>query len=515
MSTPEVGIEGITVEKNVEATPGVSPVAPSKKTVVIQDSPAPAPDAGNNESNIRSQSEKYNEGTKSKQLIHEEYNSGRNLQTILRLIEEGRARDLDEEPKHEGVPVIIIGSGPSLDEAGPLLHKWHGGIICSPSHAATLMYYGVEPTHVMTLDPFESWASFEGVDWSKTRTKLITHPGVWPDIIENWPNDILLYRQNLGRSDSFYATTQRNMYSTREGDRNKSEFLLHIRTEITVFACSPPCQLFAADRLGYGSPFLVGCDFAFSEEKDRFTEYTVKHEARTVEVGNAAPVAIPTEWEEHLHPNKHENWGDRAQEELVMTNNGLETMQVLLYYKKNMISAWRLMGATVWIVGASSITEMPKISIKRLMLEQDRLPKPRSAQWNIKASERYLASVGAFVIVTEPDAEGRVGHNFIESPDPETQVHGYMVKQHRMFICPVCGVGIEGQDDTDHTGMKCPRCGGGAMQRRFTFDIGKNMTRIRNLLAWVKEHPVEIKAVDGAGAKSQTIVTPKPPTNEA
>ena len=493
MSTPDNTPER-PFPTNVESTQEVTPVAPDTETVEIPNT-EDLNEAGNNESQIRSHSEAYNEGTKSKQLIHEEYNSGRNLEPILRMIDAGRAKDLNEEPKHTGEPVLIIGSGPSLDTALEVMKDWKYGIICSPSHASTLMYHGVEPSYVMALDPFESWSSFAGIDWSQTRTKLITHPGVWPDLIENWPNDILLYRQNLGRSDSFYATTQRNMYTTREGAREKAQFKLHIRTEITVFACSPPCQLFASDRLGYSPPFLVGVDFAFNDTHDRFTEYTVKHEAREITPGNAPPMTVPVEWEKHEHLNDGQAWGDRRQGELVTTNNGLLTTWVLLYYKKNMISAWRLMNSTVWIVGKSSITEMPKISsMRKLIIDQDRLPTPRSEAWNIKTSERYLASVGAYVIVTEPDAQGRVGHNFIESPDPEVQVHGYMVKQGRLFMCPVCGTGIEGQDDTDHSGMVCPKCNVGKMLKQFTYDIAKNMNRIRNLQAWVKEHPVELKA---------------------
>jgi hypothetical protein len=443
---------------------------------------------GNNESSIRSQSEAYNQGTKTKQLIHEEYNSGRNLAPILELIRQGRARDLDAEPKSDGKPVLIIGSGPSLDDALPNMRQWKGGIVCSPSHAATLIYHGVEPTHVMALDPFESWATFEGVDWARTRTKLVTHPAVWPDLIANWPNDVLLYRQNLGRTDSFYATTQRHMYSDRVGARDKSEFRIHIRTEVTVFACSPPCQLFVADRLGYGKFFLVGCDYAMTKEKQRFTDYTVKKGEQVIETGNAPPVTIPMEWEEHVTPNDGKPWGDRQQGQLVTTNNGLQTTQILLYYKKNTISACRLMGKTVYVVPPGSITELPTISWGKLISSQGLKAKGRSEAWMKKTTERYLAGVDAFVIETEPDAQGKIGHNFIESDDPETQVHGYMVKKSRQYGCPLCATVIEGNDDTDHTDMECPKCKEGKMARRHVFDIGKNMARIRELVLWNKKH---------------------------
>jgi hypothetical protein len=49
-----------------------------------------------------------------------------------------------------------------------------------------------------------------------------------------------------------------------------------VRTSFAIFACSPPLQLFAADKLGYGTAFLFGCDFAFPDNKERFTNWTLK-----------------------------------------------------------------------------------------------------------------------------------------------------------------------------------------------------------------------------------------------
>ena len=37
------------------------------------------------------------------------------------------------------------------------------------------MYYGIAPTYILILDPFEQWSDLSGIDWTKTNTKLITH----------------------------------------------------------------------------------------------------------------------------------------------------------------------------------------------------------------------------------------------------------------------------------------------------------------------------------------------------
>ncbi|MBW2674854.1 MAG: DUF115 domain-containing protein [Deltaproteobacteria bacterium] len=439
-----------------------------------------------NESSIRSNSDTYNAGTATKQLIHEEYNSGVNLHTIRRLIADGRARDLNDEPKVGGVPCFIIGSGPSLDDAMPALKLWQGGIICSPSHALSLVYHGIEPTHIVALDPFESWAEVEGYNWSRTRTKLITHPGVWPDLIEKWPNDILLYRQNSGRPDSFYATTQRNMYSERVGDRNKAIFNMLIRTEVTIFACSPPLQLFAADRLGYGVMFLAGCDFGFHSGKSRFTSYTVKTPETVAELGgNAPPVVIPCEWEEHIHPFVPPTPEEirRNQDKPVMSNNGLHSTKIMNFYKKNMISAWRLLGSSAYTTDHGTITEMPYMDVNKVVLTQGRKGTKRKQEWVHKHADRYLASIGCYVIETADDP---VGYNFIESENPEIELNNFMVQMNTKLTCAKCGIEAMPNDGKDHSGDECPNCKEGKLEKKHSVDIDKNMRRVRQLIAWNK-----------------------------
>ena len=433
----------------------------------------------NNESNIRSESNKYNEGTRSKQLIHEEYNSGRNLAPILDRIKAGNARDLSEEPKHAGQPVIILASGPSLDDAMPLLHQWEGGVICTPSHALSLMRWGCEPTHIVALDPFESWTHLEGVDWSKTRTKLITHPGVWPDLIEHWPNEMLLYRQDLAKPDSYYATTQRHMYSERVGGRERADFNILIRTMITVFACSPPCQLYAADRLGYGVPFLVGADFGWNiGGKDRFTEYTIKQPERTIATGNAAPITIEPQWEAHEHWLAPVSPDAREQDHWVTANNGMVTTTIHLFYKKNVISAWRLYGKTIVNTSrAGIITEMPTMDIADVIKHQGKckLWSPRKVK---QVAEQYLASVGAYVL----EVKTGKGCNFVESKNPEVDLHGFMVKMNRQYSCSTCGIQAEANDANEHEGDECPQCKQGKLTHKHLFDIGENMKKIRRLM---------------------------------
>lgn len=480
---------------------------------------------------LEQRSDQFNDGTRMKQQIHEEYNSGRNLAPILAMFAEGRARDLDDEPKVDKTPFFCIGSGGGLDDAIPYLKDWKGGIFCSTSHALTLMYHGIEPTHLLALDPFSMYEEIDGIDWSKTKTKLITHPGVWPDLLARWPNDVLLYRQDMGRADSFYATTQMHMYTERKGDRQNEEFEFRIliKTTMSLFACSPPAQLFAADHLGYGICFFAGMNFAYDTGKERFTSYEIaKRERPAIQVGNAPAIDIGRQeemeavaaWEKADHRSHTPTWkprpaetvapgvtplldadtvwkrrehpyrapdtqeGVREQDQVILSTNGLPTTQLGIFYKKNLISSIRLAKKTCYTCDRGALVEVPFMDIRRVVTHQGRKAKIRREKQIKLVTERYLARSGAFVIET-PDERCQ----FIESPNPEVELVQHIKKMNSLYTCEQCQ--LQAVDETGNglpADQKCPRCGAG-FKAKFNIDLSANMNRIFGLLAWVRSRP--------------------------
>lgn len=373
----------------------------------------------NAESTLRSESNMYNQGTKNAQLIHEILNSSMNWFPIVEKIKNGKARDISDEPKVTNKNCFILGSGPSLDESIEYLKDWEGGIICTPSHALTLMYYKIEPTHILILDPFEKWDDLKGIDWSKTRTKLITHPGCYPDLIENWPNEILLYLENSGRTDAFYQDEQRKMYSWRSGDFRQSMFTFYIRTSLTIFACSPPMQLFAGEVLGYEKFFLAGCDFAYPSNKQRFTNYTIDLNQFSKEIL----------WHKNEHILNLENHN------LVKSNNGFLTEPMHLYYLKNLISAWRLCHKTIYTTDHGAMTQVPYHDIKAVIKKQGDFPIQQKFFID-DICDTYLASTGAYVIETDK------GNSFVESMNAEKELPIFMQNVMSKYYCNSCKVNL-------------------------------------------------------------------------
>ena len=411
-------------------------------------------DTPQTEATIRSYSNLYNEGTKQKQLVFEEVNSAENRHVIVAAIKAGRARDLADEPRVDKVPCFVLGSGASLDDTLPRLKGWEGGIFCSTSQALTLMYHGIEPTHIVCLDPFSLWDEIKGVDWSKTKTKLVLQPGVMPCLVENWPNEMLLYILNNGHPDSFYATTMKRQYTWRDGPIRSPTFHYYIRTEMTIFACSPPMQMFVADKLGYGTVFLSGMNWSEVKGKRRSTEYT----------------CTDGQWE--AHPNPY-TWDDKE----VISNNGRKTRPIHLYYKKNFISSWRLSHQQLYNTDEEGILpEVPYTSIQKVMQKKGRNYPTQSHEMIDRITERYLASVGAYVISTD----GGVG--FVESENPMADLPHFIAGIKRQYKCSKCGVPIESANDDDRDGEPCPRCQA-PIRHIVHIDAEANMKRVEKLIA--------------------------------
>lgn len=416
----------------------------------------------NNESALRMDSGAYNAGTLGKQLIHEEVNSIQNYAAIVEAYNNKRARDISAEIKVNKEPAFILGSGPSLDDSIKYLKDWKGGIFCTTSHALTLMYHGIEPTHIVALDPFCTWEEIEGIDWSKTKTKLIAHPGVWPSLVQKWPNEILLYRERLSDPNSFYATTQKRMYTWREevgkGIRDPI-FHYYIPTEITLFACSPPVQLFLADFLGYESLFLAGVDFAYHSGLERCTNYTIK--------GKKPDGTI--EWEKHVHPHT-------PKQSDVITDNKLFTESIHLYYKKNFISAWRLLNKAIYTTDKGAITEVPFVDIKKVIKKQGlKMPEFGSA-YIAHATEMYLAKLSAFIVDTNKEI------SFVESEKPEFELPRYMHELDTQYYCPNCHVTMKANDFMEHEQEECLNCHKGLLIHSHKVNIQENIKKFKFLL---------------------------------
>jgi DNA-directed RNA polymerase subunit RPC12/RpoP len=251
---------------------------------------------------------------------------------------------------------------------------------------------------------------------------------------------------------------QKVMYSRRQGTLDdalaaKPDLLDPlIKTEITMFACTPPAQLFVAQVLQYGAVFLTGMDFCYIDGKERFSNYDL----------------VDGKWA------RHEHWLDDSVER-VTTQNGFKTDPLHMYYKKNFISACRLSMQRVFTTDQSSITEMPYIPLGKVIKDngkaKDIPPTVRERQY-----EEYLAKIGCFVINFDK------GHSFVEARNPVDDITYYIQEKNRIYHCTTCGQTAVAKDSNGYTGEKCEMCGNKTMVQTNPADIEANIKRIRKLL---------------------------------
>ena len=414
------------------------------------------------EKELRTMSNEYNAATALTMGYQEIRNSAENWRTLMGRIASGQAKDLSDEPKKGLQPCIVTGSGPSLDEAIPKLKDWKGGVVAHYSQAVTLAVYGIIPDYIVALDSVCNWEGLRAVDWSKTKTKLILHPGMWPSLVENWPNEMLLYRQNLGTPEGFGTNEQKIMYAIRHGTLqdaldSKVNFEPLIKTEVMMFACTPPAQIAVCNLLQYGPVFLAGLDFAYQGDKERFSNFDVL-DGKLVQYVHKLP-----------------------EREYVRTNNGLKTDPLHLYYKKNFLSACRLSMQRVFTTDRGAITEeeMPYAPLDKVIETQG-----NSRKWDIPPEirklkyERYLAGINCFVI---DFGNGKL--MFVEVKNPIPDIESFMVGKNKEYICGVCGNLCHFLDAKDHTGDVCAKCNKPNLKRANNIDVEGNMKRIKSLIS--------------------------------
>jgi Protein of unknown function DUF115 len=95
---------------------------------------------------------------------------------------------IDTLPRfNRDVPGLILGSGPTLDEAMPYLHEFKGIIFASPSQLDILEKWEIKPTYVVAVDSTDQVADEQiRSDRDTYGMTLLTHPYVSPRVLDVW-----------------------------------------------------------------------------------------------------------------------------------------------------------------------------------------------------------------------------------------------------------------------------------------------------------------------------------------
>jgi len=289
-----------------------------------------------------------------------------------------------QRPDGTRIPAILIGSGPSMDEALPLMKDWEGAIFCNSSQGGALIYHGRDPDYVDVCDNrIADWEMKVPYNWKKT--VLITHPGMMPSYLKWWKGKKYLTRI-YEPGHELYRRIWPAAYSW-------------IRTHSLPFANQPPWALSHALALGYDPIFLVGCDFGFPNGITSMTRYYREGRRWHQTPGRDATWA-------------HEMYGDR----LLLADNGVPTSALFVHYRNQLLRIVCLDCPQVFCMEGGIVDErqMPIIhSIEELVRNQGRGYEHlyRTPEQIRSQTERFLATRKMFFLPFQD------GHRFVGMGD--------------------------------------------------------------------------------------------------
>jgi len=194
-------------------------------------------------------------------------NLGKNYAKLKELMQL-RSYDIPEPGSAKG-PVIVLGSGPSLDEAIPFLKETDIPLWVTPSQLWTMLHHKIQPDCMMVHDPWPATAKEylpRNGDWNTATKKALgairvaTHPGVHPDVFKwRWITSAWMY---LLQTDPFNPNSQSAIdnicLALYTGNNPEIKHPLN-----HVIMMSPSTSLQAAilaSYLGYSPIYMIGYD---------------------------------------------------------------------------------------------------------------------------------------------------------------------------------------------------------------------------------------------------------------
>ncbi len=319
-----------------------------------------------------------------------------------RKIGKASADDLGVLQKKFKGPALIIGSGPSLEDVLPILHKWKGAIFCNSSQYATLQYYGVEPTWIDVVDPRIPPSEFMHKPPDYKKTSMIIQTGMFPPYVKHWKGKKYFFRI-FEPSVDFYSKVLPMGYQQ------------FVSTISWPFGCMSATALGHAYLMGYEPIIFVGTDMGYSdglEGKTRFTDYTwerwkgwKKNEIGTVE-----------EYIERVV--KEGNWKER----FYQTPEGVITDAVMLVYRGSILRVVCLDCSQVFD-GSRGTLQLPKVDGRRVIETQGECCKPlfRTREQIRRDTQREMHKEGMYLLSVKTG-----GHKFVGMDNWRKELKGYI-----------------------------------------------------------------------------------------
>jgi len=300
-------------------------------------------------------------------------NSGRTYQDVEERFQE---KDVDLNTiAHEGreEPCLVLGSGPSLEDAIPYLKNWKHSIQCSTSQLAVLQKLGVEPTYCWLIDADPQMTYLvENYDSKNSKTILLTHVNIQREALRAWKGEVRFFKM-YDPGDIFFTKYLQMMYQKVNREKDWG-----VRTFIMNAGCVVNTMMVTAPLLGFAPIFLCGFDLGFPGGQYRFRE-------PKLDGGWEDPVPIP---EGRL---------------LRVAHNGVKTDDVSIFYKYGFLTLHGMTGPK-WVVSCSRgiLDEIPCAPAAEVIERQGQGYEwaKRTDKEAYKVSQAYLKKRGIYLLRT-------------------------------------------------------------------------------------------------------------------
>lgn len=266
---------------------------------------------------------------------------------VIRKEFEKKDRCISSLPRPMNKPAIILGAGPSLDDAAPLLKDWPHPIFCPTSISFVPKRWERMPDYICAFDSLHTvWnrhlkLNEKNVSWHGST--LITHPNAESKLIKNWKWDKYYFRRIFERQE-FFEFTFPLMYP-------------FIRLGIKFSGNVVNNSLTIASLLGYSPVFLVGVDLGWRDDNN-------------IKAQNWEWDKQNKEWMQVPKIVNKSGW-ERKKNILFTTHDGVRSWKMYINFKNELLRV-AMSNKKMKVIDCSNglITELPRADIKQVIEEK-------------------------------------------------------------------------------------------------------------------------------------------------
>ena len=310
-------------------------------------------------------------------------NLGENYSTAKALFKD-RDCNIGNIPKKPGQPVLILGSGPSLDDWAPHIKEWKHDIFCSTSQLAWCEYHGVTPSYVFLIDADPNMVHLMERSAFRNKVPLISHPQVPASVFRAWGGKmcsecgaykgsevpVWLYRM-FDPACELSNTYLPMMYGWMNEETNwkLAHYVMNAGNVVNNMAS-------VAQALAYAPLVLAGYDLGYPNKQWRFTNYEKTDEG---------------EWKQLPDPGIPEG------REVYSGNDGILMDRLCTYYKYSFMIMYGVSAPPLLTSARGSIVETPYLHPSELVTTEPSTWPLRSPWECYQIARRYLHPRGVWV----------------------------------------------------------------------------------------------------------------------